>query len=204
MKRRLLNQLLLAGAIAGSLARPAGAQGVELSGVRFEPTLQLAGARLVLNGAGIRYKAIFKVYAAALYLSAPAGTPEAVAGAAGPRRLRLVMYRDIDANELGKLFTQGMERNMSREDFARSINGTVRMGELFARRKRLAPNDVIDLDWLPGRGTQVSINGRDEIEPIKEPEFFHALLSIWLGRSPADGPLRDALLGRSTARPFGQ
>ncbi|MFS9599030.1 chalcone isomerase family protein [Acinetobacter baumannii] len=32
-------------------------------------------------------------------------------------------------------------------------------------------------------------------ETIKEPEFFSALLRIWLGDKPADDALKDALLG---------
>ncbi len=33
----------------------------------------------------------------------------------------------------------------------------------------------------------------------KEPEFFNALLGIWLGKSPADAQLKDALLGQALA-----
>ena len=35
-------------------------------------------------------------------------------------------------------------------------------------------------------------------EPIKEQAFFNALLRIWLGPSPADYKLKDALLGISS------
>ena len=40
--------------------------------------LQVGGRTVQLNGAGIRFKAIFKVYTAGLYLPAKAGTTEAV------------------------------------------------------------------------------------------------------------------------------
>ena len=43
------------------------------------------------------------------------------------------------------------------------------------------------------------INGKPSIEPIKEPEFFTALMKIWLGNNPADGQLKDALLGKAPA-----
>ncbi len=33
-------------------------------------------------------------------------------------------------------------------------------------------------------------------DPIPEPEFFNGLLRIWLGKSPADHLLKDALLGK--------
>jgi len=38
---------------------------------------------------------------------------------------------------------------------------------------------------------------RHEGAPIKEPEFYAALMKIWLGNSPADPLLKDALLGRA-------
>jgi hypothetical protein len=43
----------------------------------------------------------------------------------------------------------------------------------------------------------ISVNGKAELEPIKEPEFYTALMSIWLGPSPADNQLKDALLGKA-------
>ena len=42
-------------------------------------------------------------------------------------------------------------------------------------------------------------NGRAQGDPIKEPEFFNALMGIWLGKSPADAQLKDALLGQARA-----
>jgi hypothetical protein len=203
-RRSLLKNLSLVAALAALSPLPATSQSAEVvAGVRYEPIVQVGSSRLLLNGAGVRYKAIFKVYAAGLYLPARASTPEAVQATTGPRRLHVVMLRDIDANELGKLFTQGMEKNTTREEFGRSINGTLRLAELFSRRKRLMPGDTFDVDWLPGSGTGISINGHSETEPVKEPEFFHALLSIWLGKAPADDALKDALLGRSPSRAFG-
>ena len=38
-------------------------------------------------------------------------------------------------------------------------------------------------------------------EPFKEPEFFNALLGIWLGNAPADWKLKDALLGKTAPSP---
>jgi hypothetical protein len=169
----------------------------EVSGVKYDNTLQLANAKLVLNGAGTRYKAIFKVYTAGLYLQAKAATPEAVYAASGPRRMHIVMLRDIDGNELGKLFTRGMQDNATREEFGKSIPGTIRMGEIFAQRKKLNAGDYFTVDWIPGTGTQISVDGKPVGEPIKEPEFYTSLMKIWLGKSPADAHLKDALLGKA-------
>ena len=115
--------------------------------------------------------------------------------APGPKRIHIHMLRDIDGNELGKLFTKGMEANVSREDFAKSINGVLKLSEIFASRKQLNNGDSFFVDYVPGVGSTVVLNGKPIGEVIKEPEFFSSLLRIWLGDKPADDALKEALLG---------
>ena len=57
---------LAAASICFALAQPALA--VDVGGVKLDDTVQLANQALKLNGAGVRYKLIFKVYTIALYL----------------------------------------------------------------------------------------------------------------------------------------
>ena len=172
------------------------AQSVDVAGVKYAPTAQVAGNTLLLNGAGIRYKFVIKVYTAGLYLTAKASTPEAVIATPGPKRMQVVMLRDIDANELGRLFTRGMQDNAPREEFSKSIPGTLRMADIFSAKKKLVAGDSFSVDWVPGVGTSVLVNGVVQGDPVKEPEFFTALIRIWLGDSPADTGLKDALLAR--------
>lgn len=178
-------------------ARAAAPQPIELAGVSYAPMAAVGNAPLALNGAGIRYKAVFKVYTAGLYLTTKASTPEAVFAAPGAKRLHIAMLRDIDANELGKLFTDGMQKNASREEFGKSIPGTLKLAELFATKKRLTASDSFTVDYLPGTGTVISINGKPAADPITEPVFFTTLMKIWLGPNPADWQLKDALLGQA-------
>ena len=197
VRRLLLASLLALAAPLLSWAQTAAPGGIEVAGVKYAPTTAVGNANLQLNGAGIRYKAIFKVYAAALYLGAKATTPEAVYAAPGIKRLHVVMLRDIDANELGKLFTDGMQKNATREEFGKVIPGTLKLADIFSTKKRLVAGDAFFIDYTPGTGTVVSINGTAASEPIAEPVFFTAMMKIWLGASPADWQLKDALLGQS-------
>jgi hypothetical protein len=190
-----LRAAVLAVALAAGVAGPAVA--VNVAGVEFPPQVSVAGKPLALNGAGIRYKFVFKVYSAGLYLAGKAATPDEVLEVPGPKRLQVVMLREIDADDLGKLFTRGMQDNSSRSEFAKSIPGTLRMSEIFARQKKLAPGQGFAVEWLPDAGTLVYVNGQPQGEPIKEPEFFKALMRIWLGPKPADVQLKDALLGKA-------
>lgn len=191
-----MRRSILAALLALALPLGASAQPVELAGVKYEPQVDVGGQKLVLNGAGIRYKAIFKVYTAGLYLKEKAGTPDGVFTMTGPKRLSIHMLREIDANELGKLFTKGMQDNASPEDFSKSIPGVMRIAEVFAAKKKMSSGEGFAVEFVPGTGTVISVNGKVVPgEPIKEPEFFTTLMRIWLGKNPADGQLKDALLG---------
>ena len=175
-----------------------GAGAVEVAGVKLDDGTEVAGSKLVLNGAGIRYKAVFKVYVAGLYLSRKADTPEAVTAAPGPKRIRITMLRDIDSAELGKLFSRGMQDNMDKSVFSKLIPGVLRMSNIFSEIKKLNTGDTFTVDWVPGSGTVLTVKGKVQGEPFKEPEFFNALMSIWLGHSPADWQLKEQLLGQKT------
>ncbi|MDE2617511.1 MAG: chalcone isomerase family protein, partial [Burkholderiales bacterium] len=129
-----------------------GASALDVAGVTFTPQVEVNGSKLDLNGAGVRYKAIFKVYAAGLYLGHKASTLEEVLKTPGPKRMSITMLRDIDAAELGKLFSRGMEDNMDRAAFVQLIPGIMRMSQIFSDHKRLVAGDSFSLDWIPGQG----------------------------------------------------
>ena len=187
---------VMLGAALSLLSAIAMAQPVDVSGVKFDNPIELRGTKLELNGAGIRYKAVFKVYAAGLYLTRKAGTPEEVMAAPGPKRLSITMLREIDSAELGKLFTRGVEDNSPRSEMSKLIPGLIRMGQIFSDQKRLFPGENFVIEWIPGTGTVITVKGKVQGEPFKEPEFFNALMRIWLGPNPADWKLKEALLGK--------
>ncbi|MBC7608966.1 MAG: chalcone isomerase family protein [Polaromonas sp.] len=184
---------LMAGAMisAGALASQ-----VDVSGVKLDDSVDVRGTKLVLNGAGVRYRAVFKVYVGALYVGKKVATPDEFFAATGPKRMHITMLRDIDSNELGKAFTKGFEENAPKGEMSKLIPGLVRMGQVFSDQKKLVTGDTFSMDWIPGTGTVITVKGKAQGEPFKEPEFFNALMRIWLGNNPADWKLKDALLGK--------
>ena len=187
MKRAAVAALLLAALAARAE--------VIVNGVKYDDTADLRGAKVQLNGAGTRYKAVFKVYTAGLYLPKKVATTEEALALHGAKRITLTMLRDIDSGELGKLFARGMEDNMDRKEFSKLIPGVMRMSQLFSDIKGLKSGEGFTLDWIPGTGAVVSVKGVQQGEPFKEQEFFNAILRIWLGPVPADWKLKEALLG---------
>lgn len=182
-------------AMAGLLTLNTLAATLDIQGVKVDDTADVRGSRLQLNGAGTRYKGPFKVYVAGLYLGKKAGTADDVVNQPGPKRLSVTMVRDIDAAELGKLLTRGMEDNMGKSEMSKLIPGLMRMSQIFSDQKKMVATDNFTIEWVPGAGTLISVNGKAQGDPFREPEFFKALMSIWLGPVPADFKLKDALLG---------
>ena len=194
---RWMKTAALAMALAMPLAATAQEPARTVAGVAYPAQAGVGGQTLQLNGAGIRYKAIFKVYTAGLYVGKKVSTTEEALAAPGPKRVAITMLRDIDANELGKLFTKGVEDNSPKSEMVNLIPGLLRMGQMFADQKQLKAGDTFHVDWVPGAGSQVVVKGVPQGDPIREPAFFNALLRIWLGPAPSDWKLKDALLGKS-------
>lgn len=187
-----LRTLISVGA-ALSVALSAGA--AEVAGVKLDEVTRVANQDLKLNGAGIRYKAIFKVYVAGLYLTEKKSTVPDVLAAAGPRRVTLVMLRDVGNEELGRGFMSGIQQNSDRTEKAKLIMQLQKFGEVFASIPELKKGDVLTTDWIPGSGTVVHLNGKKVSDVLPDIAFYNAILKIWLGEKPVDTRLKPAMLG---------
>ena len=185
------------GALAGLLISiSALAAPMEISGVKLEDSIDLRGTPIQLNGAGIRYKAIFKVYVAGLYLVKKAATPQEAYAAPGPKRLSITLLRDIDSDTLNKSMTEGFENNTPADEVARFTPGLVRIRQALTDQKKLQTGDNFTIDWIPDTGTILSIKGVQQGEPMKGNDLFNALIRLWLGPRPADTKLKETLLGK--------
>lgn len=198
--RRSVRHLVLVATGLGWAAAVA-AQPVTVSGVHYGDSVELRGSRLQLNGAGTRYKAIIRIYAAGLYLPRRTGADGEALAMPGAKRITVTMLRDMDSGQLGRLFTRGVEDNLDKAAFSRMIPGLMRMSQLFTDVRKLDAGDTFTIDWLPGTGTVISVRGLPQGEPFREPEFFNALLRIWLGPRPVDHSLKEALLGKAAPGP---
>ena len=169
---------------------------IDVGGAKIEDAVDVQGSKLQLNGAGVRYKAVFKVYAAGLYVGKKVATPEELLAAPGLKRMSITLLREIDSNELGKAFTKGFEENSPKSEMSKLIPGLIKMGQIFSDQKKMMAGENFTIDWIPGTGTIITVKGKQQGEPFKEPEFYAALMRIWLGPNPADFKLKDALLGK--------
>lgn len=185
----------LAAMVVALAAMGAGAQPVEVEGVKLEPTAQVGGAALQLNGAGVRTRVIVKVYVAGLYVPAKANNAAALLAQKGPRRIAITMLRNVDADTFASALIEGLQKNHSEAQLAGFKAQIDALNANLKAAGEAKKGDVIHLDFAPDAGTRVVVNGKPQGSAIAGDDFYTAVLRIWLGDKPADSDLKKGLVG---------
>lgn len=175
-------------------AASAWAQSAEAFGVTYAPSVRVEGRDLSLNGTGVAYRALVKLYTVGLYLPTKVHQTSAALSQPGPKQLRFVLLRGMRVDELGKLITRGIEQNCTRQEFFSLIPSIRAMGEQFAHLQRLNAQDVFTIAYIPEQGTVFLVNDEPVGGAIPDPRFFPAILKVWLGDHPTTTDLKNALL----------
>ncbi len=195
-----MTKLSFKGLLAGALVACAFLQtavAAEISGVKFDDTVKVAGKELKLNGVGMRTKFVVKGYAAGLYLPEKKNNVPDIMKVDGPRRMTLVMMRDISSDDFGQAFMTGLNNNIDKTEKSKFVSQISKFGEMFGTIESLKKGDVLHIDWIPGTGTQSELNGKKIGEAVPDVNYYNAVLKIWLGDKPVDSSLKPALLGEA-------
>ena len=174
------------------LAFAAGAHAVDVAGVSVADKSNVGGQDLVLNGAGVRTRAIFKVYVGSLYVPAKVKTAADVYAKA-PRRVQLNMLRDVTSEQMIDALGDGLNQANSAAD-AGAVKA--QMAELATILKAMGPlkeGNVLAFDYVDG-GTRVSLDGQAK-GTIAGDAFNKALFNAWIGDKPVQDDLKKAMLG---------
>lgn len=172
------------------------AQAAEVAGVKFADAIEgPAGTKLMLNGAGLRKRVFFKVYAMGLYVAERKRRADAVLALAGPKRITIHMLRDVDADTFSEALVDGLRANHSEAQMQALAPQVAQLVAIMAEIKEAKEGMAIALDEVPGKSVVVRINGAPAGKPIAGKGFYRSLLRIWLGPSPVQDDLKAALLG---------
>lgn len=172
-----------------ALLPPATSHGRTVQGVTFADSIKAGDATLTLhNTALLRYLRFIKAYVAALYL------PEGVAArrvlSDVPKRLEISYLVSIKGSDFGKGAEPTLRRNLAAKELARLRS---RIDRINAAYRDVKPGDRYSLTYLPGKGTELALNGTPLIT-IEGADFAAAYFGIWLGREPIDEKLKNDLL----------
>ena len=182
---------------AGLLALLLPVRAATIAEQQFDDRIRLADTDLVLNGVGVRAVAWLKGYAAGLYLTARATTAEAVLATPGPKRVRMKMLVEVEAKEFVKAVDVGMRRNHTPAEQAALADRVARFDQTINSLVKLKKGDVVDIDFLPGHGLQLTLNGAPRGDALPGEDLYAGVLKIFIGNRPVDTKLKAGLLGAS-------
>jgi hypothetical protein len=187
----MITRLLLAVVMLTGLA----ANAAEVAGVRIDDKARVANAELALNGAGLRKRAFFQVYAIGLYLPTKTSNAAEAISVTGPKRVAIHMLRDVGADAFTEALADGIRANHSEAE-AKALEPRIKeLAAIMAELKEAKKGMAIALDWQPQAGTVMVVNGTPRGKPIAGEDFYRALLRIWIGDKAVQDDLKKALLG---------
>ena len=146
----------------------------------FPATVEVAGMRLVLNGTGSRLYSVLRieVYRAALYLTAPARTAEAILASSTPKLIEARFRRDVPLEGVAAAW----------EDSLGALPAAFR-----AWLRPIAAGDVERWLFLDGEA-RLEGPGRPPAR-LADAAFARRLLAAWIGPAAPTEALRRGLLG---------
>lgn len=179
-----------------------------------------ATRRLQLAGLGVRKKTLFrvKVYSFGFYLEADKAAKavqpllgrkmkemmrdskldDALLDGNYAKRLRLVMARSVDADDMTEAFKDSLQprirnlvKKMSKEEQAAAETARLNFEKVF--KEPAKEKQVIEFTWLPGGRLLTSIDGKAQPE-IKNEVLCKALFHIYLGNDPISESGKEAIL----------
>jgi hypothetical protein len=184
--------------VAGSAWLSVPAAALDLEGVKLPDRVKLTadGNELVLNGAGLRSRAFVRVYVAGLYLGAKRSDPKQILADRGPKRISMTMLRNVTAQQLNDALMEGVQENHTASELESLKTALDELSGLVASIGAAKSGAVVTLDYLPGSGTRVMVDGAARGKPVAGDDLYPALLRIWIGDDPVDRGLKRGLLGQ--------
>ena len=196
MKIRNVRTFILSGVLFGAMLLIflcLEASALEIAGVDVAESVTIENKVLVLNGAGIRKKLFIKVYVGSLYLAAKQTTAGKILADPGAKSIVMnILYKEVSPKKFVDGWNKGFADNSSAIEIKALQERISQFNSLFTTSYK---GDEIRLDYLPGEGTRVRINGIVK-GSVPGEDFSRALLKIWLGPKPAEADLKDAMLGK--------
>jgi len=189
---------LTAALIAVMLVAPAMADAtVEQNGARFDERIELAGEDLNLTGTGVaKYRIVFTVYAAGLYLPPSADADQALATDT-PRRLEIEYFHDISAEDIIRAANTKLDEQLTP---ARQERLQPKIDRFHALFQAVTDGDRYRMEYIPNEGTRLAFNGKP-VGQVAGGDFASAYFGIWLDANDplSRGLRRDLLAGAASA-----
>ncbi|MCP5268162.1 MAG: chalcone isomerase family protein [Zoogloeaceae bacterium] len=173
------------------------AHAVEVQGFKFADQIKLGDADLIINGTGIRSK-FGKRYVMALYLPAKSTDAKVVLATKGPKRIAISLIKDVSGDTFANAVAKAINNNSTDAEQAALKDRIKQLSDTVIAIDEIKAGGSIVFDWVPGKGTILTINGQIKGKEIAGEDFYIGLLRAWLGEDPVQDDLKQGLLGKAS------
>lgn len=166
----------------------------EIAGVEVPDTITVDGHELKFNGGGIRSKWFMSLYVGSLYLPEKTDNPNEVIGGDKPMAITLdIVSGMITSERMTEATIEGFENATSgnMEPIQEDVDAFMKNFE-----KEIKEGDHFRIAYLPEEGVVVYKNGEKTGTVKGGMDFKQALFAIWLGDTPAQESVKQAMLGK--------
>ncbi len=160
-----------------------------VNNLEFKDQYSRGPYELTLRGAGLKKFLSIQVVAVGLYLNKSVKSQDALSDV--PKSIEVVYLQNIPSLELQRATTKGIRHNISPKEFQAL---QARIDQMNSYYPEVLKMDRILVTYIPGKGTEVSVNGRIR-GVIAGADFAKAFFSIWVGNYPVDPRIKQLLLG---------
>lgn len=174
----LLSMLVGAPAWAGSL-----------EGVKMPDKVKVGDQELVLNGMGLREKFFVNVYVGGLYLPSKTKSGKDAIEQDVTKRIVMHFVHDVEKAKLIETLKESIKKSPD------SKTALAKFDQMAGWMKDVKEGDEIILDYVPGKGTTFSLNGKAN-GTIEGVDFMRAIWGVFLGDNPASDDLKKGMLGK--------
>lgn len=168
--------------------------GKEVEGVELPGTIEVHDQELKLNGAGLRSKWFMSLYVGGLYLPETSDDPNEIIGADEPMAITLdIISGMITSERMTEATLEGFENatDGNMEPIQEDVDEFMGVFE-----EEIKEGDNFRIAYLPEEGVVVYRNGERTGTVEGGMDFKQALFAIWLGDTPAQDSVKQAMLGK--------
>ena len=155
--------------------------------------MKIENETLVLNGAGVVTKLIFKVYAIGLYLDSKTSDLNTIMNSDKSYIIRMHFVRTIGRDKMIESMNTGFYKSTNGKP--ESLKKEISQLNSFFTESELKENDILQFEYKPGTGTKITLNGKLK-GLIPGYPFKRALMGIWMGDQPRQESVKKELMGK--------
>lgn len=161
---------------------------------KMPATTSVDGRELVLNGKALRSVWGFKVYEVGLFIGERNEDAADIMGNdRAAKRVQMNMLRAMDKARFVATVRENIDGNFTAEEKEKFASELEAFVSYLQNGGDIAPGQTITIDYHPGKGTVLGLDGR-HIGTIAGDDFYHHILRLWIGR-PLQESIKTGLLG---------